>query len=114
MPQENDSEFQKRRVTVERERTLAGLVVGLLILAWFGVVLLLYYVPHLLAHWARIGATLSPAQRLLLILSNVARRNFIAIAPLLLIATIAALAWRIRIIRAYRREDADPRSVGES
>jgi len=107
MPQENDSEFQKRRVTVERERTLAGLVVGLLILAWFGVVLLLYYVPHLLARWAETGAALSPAQRSLLTLSNLTERNFIAIAPLLLIATIAALAWRIRIIRAYRRKDAN-------
>ena len=108
MPQENDSRFQRRPMAVDRERTLAGLVVGLLILAWFGFVLLLCYVPHLLAHWARIGAALSPAQRLLLLLSNVARRNIIAIAPLLLIATIAALAWRIRIIRAYRRKDADP------
>ena len=108
MSQENDSRFQRRPVTVEHEGTLAGLVVGLLILAWFGLVLLLCYVPHLLAHWAQTGAALSPAQRFVVILSNVARRNFIAIAPLLLIATIAALAWRIRIIPAYRRKDADP------
>ena len=108
MPRENGNRVQRRPVTVERERTLAGLAVGLLILAWFGVVLLLYYVPHLLARWAETGAALSPAQRSLLTLSNFTQRNFIAIAPLLLTATIAALAWRIHIIRAYRRKDADP------
>lgn len=71
-------------------------------LAWFVLILSLCYVPHLVVYWAEIGAPLSPAQKILLWTSSQLSRSFLAMAPLLLLATGAALVWRIRTARQAR------------
>lgn len=85
-----------------RERTLAGLAMLAIILAWFALILQIYYVPHLTALWAELGQPLSPAQRLLLTLCRLLDDSFILIAPVLLLATIAVFVWRIRAVRRER------------
>ena len=86
----------------ERERTLAGVAVVATILLWFGLALLVFYVPRLSQLWAELATPLSPAQKLLLALCNLAQHNFIAVTPALLAATAAALWWRIHTTRRMR------------
>jgi len=88
------------------ESTLATLTVGLLVLVWFGVFLLVWYVPRLSAMWAETGAELSASQRLLVTLGGVVSRGFLAIGPLLLAATGAAVLWRFAAVRKCRRNPA--------
>lgn len=89
-------------MTAKHERMLAGLAMGTVILAWFAVIMSLYYVPRLVALWAELGQPLSPAQRLLIGLSGLTEHGFGVLAPALLLATVAALAWRIRAVRRAR------------
>jgi len=84
------------------ERTVAGLMVGALLLAWFGVVLLLYYVPRLAAYWAESDSELSPAASMLLQLGGFLSHSFLAIG-LLFVATLAAVVWRVAAVRKVRR-----------
>ena len=86
-------------MTTRRERTLAGLAMGAIILAWFAVVISFYYIPRLVDLWAQAGQPLSSAQRLLVSLGSLIDHGFGVIAPSLLFATVAAFVWRIRIGR---------------
>jgi len=84
----------------QRETTLAGLTVALVILAWLGVFLAVYFVPHMAARWSEIGAELSPTQSLLVRVSSLVSHNFFALAPLLLAATAIAVIWRVGLRRS--------------
>ena len=84
------------------ERNVAGLMVGALLLAWFGVVLLLYYVPRLAAYWADTDAELSLPARMLLQVGDFANRSIFLIG-LLFVATLAAVVWRVAAVRKVRR-----------
>jgi type II secretory pathway component PulF len=86
----------------ERERTLAGMVLGATILAWFGLLLLTFYVPRLSALWAELGTPLSPVQRLLLALCRLSGHNFVAVTAVLLAATGTAFWWRLQTSRRTR------------
>jgi type II secretory pathway component PulF len=89
-------------MSVERERTLAGVAVLATVLAWLGLALMLFYVPRLSQLWAELATPLSPAQRLLLALSRLVQHSFIAVAPALLAVTAATLWWRIHTGRRVR------------
>lgn len=95
-------------MTATRERTLAGAAVGATILAWFGLLLTVGYVPRLAQLWAELGTPLSSAQRLLLGVCNHASRSLIAIAPTLLAATAAAVWWRLETGRRARAGAREP------
>jgi type II secretory pathway component PulF len=82
-------------MTVRCERTLAGLASVAVVLGWCVLILAVYCVPRLAALWADLGQALSPGQRLLLAVSSLMGRGFIALT--LLLATIAVFAWRIRL-----------------
>jgi type II secretory pathway component PulF len=97
-----DNKPGERKMTAERERTLAGVAVGAVTLAWLAVVLLLFYVPRLTAYWVESAAPLSPAQRLLLALWDLVQHNSITIASTLFAATTGALWWRIHAGRRMR------------
>ena len=84
------------------QRTVAGLAVGALLSVWFGVVLLLFYVPRLAAHWAETDAELSLPARMLLQLGNFANRSFF-LTGLLFVVTCAAVAWCVAAARKVRR-----------
>jgi type II secretory pathway component PulF len=75
-------------------------------LAWFGLILSVYYVPRLVALWADLERPLSRAERLLVNVSDLIDRGFIILAPVLLLASIAIFAWRVRAVRKARATDA--------
>jgi type II secretory pathway component PulF len=84
------------------QRTVAGLAVGALLLLWFGVALLLFYVPRLAVCWAETGAELSPAKKILVQLGNSVSGSFFGIG-LLFVVTLAAVAWRVAAARRAAR-----------
>lgn len=84
------------------ERAAANLAFGVLLFAWFGLILLWYYVPRLAAQWARTGVELSRPARMLVQLGHFAGHGF-WVAGLLLVVTGAAVAWRITAIRKTRQ-----------
>jgi len=84
------------------QRTVVGMLVGTLLLAWFGVALLLFYVPRLAVCWAETGTEFSPAKKMLVQLGNVAGRSFF-VTGLLFIVTLAAVAWRVAAARKVSR-----------
>ena len=90
-----------RQIRAERERALAGIAVGATILAWFGVMTLVFYVPRLTVLWAELDQR-SASQRLLATLCNLTGHNFVAVAPVLLAATGAAFWWRVHASRRVR------------
>jgi hypothetical protein len=80
---------------------VAGLLVGMLLLVWFGVASLLFYVPHVAACWAETGVELSSAKKMLVQLNNLVSRSFF-VTGFLFVVTLAAVAWRIVTARKAR------------
>ncbi|MHC4520215.1 MAG: hypothetical protein ACYTAS_16615 [Planctomycetota bacterium] len=85
------------------EKALSGLTMAVLMFAWVGIFLLVYYVPILTTEWNVTGAELSSAQQLLIAVGSLASRNILVAGPLLLVVTVAATVWRVLAIRKVRR-----------
>jgi hypothetical protein len=77
------------------QRTLAGLTVAVLLLVWFGIFLLVYYVPMLTADQAQTGMEPSSAQQWLAAASSFASGNIRVVGLPLLAMTILATIWRV-------------------
>ncbi len=84
------------------ESRLAGLVAGLVILAWFAVGLLIFYVPHLSAYWSETGLPPSFAQKLLTAVARFVQVHLTPWLPALLAGTGVVFWWRIHTIRKAR------------
>jgi type II secretory pathway component PulF len=82
-------------MNAKTERTLAGLTVGVLLLIWFGIFLLVYYVPMLTAGQEQTGMELSSVQQLLVAASSFASGNILVVGLPLLAMTILATIWRV-------------------
>ena len=78
---------------LKTQRTVTGLAGGALLVAWFGMALLMFYVPRLAAHWQETDVTLSPAAGMLLQLSSFARGG-VFLTGLLVVVTGTVVAWR--------------------
>jgi uncharacterized membrane protein len=81
---------------------LAGLVAGLVILAWFGAGLLVFYVPRLAAYLADTGLPPSFGQKLLMAVARFVQFHLAPWLPVLLTGTGVVLWWRIHAIRKAR------------
>jgi len=82
-------------MNARRQRTLAGLTVGALLLIWFAVFLLVYYVPMLTADQTQTGMEPSSAQQWLVAASSFASGNILVVGLPLLAVTILAIIWRV-------------------
>ncbi len=84
------------------QKTLSGLAVGALLLIWFGVALLLFYVPRLTTLWGQAHGELSPARMALVTLVSFVQNYFLILAPPLLAVTTLAIIGRVYTIRKVR------------
>jgi type II secretory pathway component PulF len=89
-------------MTARDQSRLAGLVAGLVILAWFGTGLLLFYMPRLAAYWAETGLPPSLGQRLLMAVARFVQSHLIPWLPALLAGTGVVFWWRIHTVREAR------------
>ena len=89
-------------MTARDQSRLADLVAGLVILAWFGVGLLVFYVPRLATCWADTGLPPSFSQKLLMAVARFVDSHLASWLPALLAGTGLVLWWRIRTVRKAR------------
>ena len=92
-------------------RVLSATAITAVLLIWFAMILLVLYVPRLVALWSQTEAELSPARMALVQLASLAQANWPGIILLLLIATAAGVAWRIRVVQRASEHSATPRDV---
>jgi len=88
------------------KKILSALATMMLLLVWFGLFVLVFYLPRVTASWARTGQELPPILQLLSPIGNLTSQYFLVIAPPLLGITGAAYIWRIHVKREPRRTTA--------